>query len=100
MTLKTLALAGATLVSLAAPATVMAQPYYGYDYGYHRDHDRDRYDRGDYDRDAWRRNEWRAYDRYEHRGDYRDYRRCYTEQRGGYYAWNGRYVPRTVEVCR
>ncbi|HEY3949788.1 hypothetical protein [Phenylobacterium sp.] len=85
MTLKTLALAGATLVSLAAPATVMAQPY---------DH------RGGYDRDAWRRNEVRAYERIDHRGDYRDYRRCFTETRGGYYGWNGRYVPRVVEVCR
>lgn len=92
MTLKTLALAGATLVSLAVPATVMAQPYGydhgGYDRGYHRD------------RDDWRRDEWRAYERFDHRGDWRDYRRCYTEERGGYYAWNGRYVPRMVEVCR
>ena len=91
--LKKLALAGATLVTLAAPAIAMAQPYDGYDRGYYRDRDDDR-------RDAWRRHEWRAYERYEHRGDYRDYRRCYTETRGGYYAWNGRYVPRVVEVCR
>lgn len=98
MTLKTLALAGATLVTLAAPALATAQPYErDYDRG---GYDRDR-DRGGYDRDAWRRHEWRAYDRYEdRRQDYRDYRRCFTEQRGGYYAWNGRYVPRMVEVCR
>ena len=94
MTLKTLALAGATLVTLAAPATVMAQPYYGgYDRGYHRDRD-------DWRRDEWRRNEWRAYERFDHRNEWRDYRRCYTETRGGYYGWNGRYVPRIVEVCR
>ena len=97
MTLKTLALAGATLVTHAAPAIANAQPY-GYDRG---DHDRrGYYDRGDYNRDAWRRNEWRAYERFDRRADYRDYRRCYTENRGGYYGWNGRYEPRTVEVCR
>lgn len=94
MTLKTLALAGATLVTLAAPAMATAQSYYDRD-------DHRGYDRGYYDRDAWRRHEWRAYDRYEDRRyDYRDYRRCYTEDRGGYYTWNGRYVPRYVEVCR
>ena len=93
MTLKTLALAGATLVTLAAPAIATAQPYDrgGYEHG---GYDRDR------DRDAWRRNEYRAYERYDQRGDWRDYRRCFTETRGGYYAWNGRYAPRMVEVCR
>lgn len=88
MTLKTMIMAGATLVSLAAPAAVMAQPYgYGYD------------NRGYYDRDAWRRNEYRAYERFDRRHEWRDYRRCFTEDRG-YYAWNGRYVYRPVEVCR
>ncbi|MBS0333928.1 MAG: hypothetical protein JSS35_14260 [Proteobacteria bacterium] len=96
MTLKTLALAGATLVTLAAPAMAMAQPY-GYDRG---DYDRRAFDRGYHDRDAWRRHEYRAYERFDRRDDYRDYRRCHTETRGGYYGWNGRYAPRTVEVCR
>ena len=39
-------------------------------------------------------------ERYEDRPVWRDYRRCFTEERGGYYGWNGRYVPRAVEVCR
>ncbi len=86
MTLKTMIMAGATLVSLAAPAAAMAQPY-----GY--------YNQGAYDRDAWRHREYRAYERFEGRHDWRDYRRCFTEERG-YYAWNGRYVSHPVEVCR
>jgi hypothetical protein len=88
MTLKTLALAGATLVSLAAPAIAMAQPYgYGYDHGYSRD------------RDDWRRPDYRAYGRWDGRYAWRDERRCFTENRG-YYNWTGRYVSRPVEVCR
>jgi hypothetical protein len=100
MTLKTLALAGATLVTLAAPAMATAQSYYGRGDYDQRGYDQRGYDRGYHDRDAWRSHEWRAYERFDRRGDYRDYRRCYTEDRGGYYAWNGRYAPRTVEVCR
>jgi hypothetical protein len=84
MTLKSIVLAGATLIALAAPAAAMAQPYGGYDRGYHNDR-----------RDDWR---WDRRHRWEHR-DHAYGRRCFTEHRG-YYGWNGRYISRPVEVCR
>ena len=87
-TLKTMIMAGATLVTMAAPAVSMAQTW---------DRDHYRYDR---DHDGWRDREWRAYDRYEDRRyDWRDQRRCWTEDRG-FYNWYGRYEHRPVEVCR
>ena len=88
MTLKSIALAGATLIALAAPAAALADPYWG--------HDRD----GWHDRDDWRRSEWREHERWEHRGyGYGWGPRCFVERRG-YRDWYGRYVTRPVEVCR
>jgi hypothetical protein len=91
MTLKTIVLAGVTALSLAAPAAALAQPYAGYDRGYHDAGNRE----GWRDRDDWR---WRRHERWEHH-DYAYGRRCFIENRG-YYGWNGRYVSRRVEVCR
>jgi hypothetical protein len=88
MTLKSIALAGATLIALAAPAAALADPYWG--------HDRD----GWHDRDDWRRNEWRAHERWEARGyGYGHGPRCFVERRGYRDGW-GHYVTRPVEVCR
>ena len=96
MSVKSIVLAGATLLSLAAPAAAFAQPYWDHDRGYHDGGD---YDRGR-DRDEWRRREWREHQAWEHRGYGYGYApRCVVENRG-YYAWNGRYVSRPVEVCR
>ena len=95
MTLKSIVLAGATLVALAAPAAAMAHPDWDHDRGYHAAGNRE----GWRDRDDWR---WRQHEHWEHRGysyGYGSTRRCVIEDRG-YYAWNGRYVPRPVEVCR
>jgi hypothetical protein len=95
-TLKTMIMAGATLAVLAAPAVSMAQTW-DRDHGYRYDRDRDGWRDRD---DGWRRGEWRAYDRYEDRRyDWRDARRCWTEDRG-FYNWYGRYEHRAVEVCR
>ena len=64
MSIKTLMLAAAAVVTLAAPAAAFAQDYHGYDrggdaYGYNYRHD---------DGHGYRRG-------YEHRGDVRDYAR-------------------------
>ena len=89
--LKSIVLASATLIVLAAPAAALADPEWGHDRGYHeRDYRRDRGD--------WRRSEYRAYDRREGRYD-RGYARSFVENRG-YYNWSGEYVSRPVEVCR
>ena len=91
MNLKSIVLAGATVVSLAAPAVALADPDWGQARGYHdRDYRRDR--------DDWRRGEYRAFDRWDGRYD-RGYARCFVEHRG-YYNWYGHYVSRPVEVCR
>jgi hypothetical protein len=86
MNLKTMILAGATALSLAAPAAAFADPYWG--------HDRDR-------RETWRdRDDWRRHEAWEHRGYAYGYgRRCFIEDRG-YYGWHGHYVSRLVRVCR
>lgn len=97
MTLKSIVLAGATLVALAAPAAAMAQPYW--------DHDRSYHDTGyrEGGRDDWRWRQHQRHERYAHRGHAYAYgyghRHCVIENRG-YYAWNGRYISRPVEVCR
>jgi hypothetical protein len=87
MTLKSIILAGATLLSLAAPAAAFAQPYRDYDRGYH-----DRDDR------RWRDHD--RYDRYDRRGRAWGYgQRCFIENHG-YRNWRGDYVSRAVRVCR
>lgn len=86
MNLKTIALAGVTLMSLAAPAAALADPRW--------DHDRSYYDHDRY-RDGWRRREWR--DRDDWRYGYGP--RCWIENRG-YYNWYGDYVYRPIRVCR
>jgi len=91
MTLKSIVLAGATLAALTAPAAASAQAYWDHDRGYHDGYrDRDDWRRDEWRRD-WRRHEWYAHSEFRHR--------CFIENRG-YYAWNGRYVSRPVEVCR
>jgi hypothetical protein len=82
MRLKSLALAAATVVSLAAPAAALAQPYGGY-----------------HDHREWRehRRYWRDHDRYAHRRYWRG-PRCRTEMRG-HYNWRGDYVHRPVRIC-
>jgi hypothetical protein len=93
MNLRSIVLAGATLIALAAPAAALADPEWGHDRGYQ---DRGYQDRGYQDRDDWRRHEWR-----EHEG-WRGYGwapRCFLQNRG-YYNWYGQYVSRRVEVCR
>lgn len=89
MSLKSIVLAGATLLSLAAPAAAMAQPYWDHDRGYHE---------GWRDRDDGRRREWREHERWEHGGGYYA-PRCFIENRG-YYNWYGTWVYRPVRVCR
>jgi hypothetical protein len=90
MTLKSIVLAGVTVLSLVAPAAALADPW-GHDRGYHD---------GWRDRDDWRRHEWREHEAWEHRGYGWDYGpRCFIETRG-YYAWRGEYVSRPVRVCR
>ena len=90
MTLKTLALAGATILSLAAPAVALADPW---------DHGRG-YHEGWRDRDDQRGHEWREHDRWEHRGYGWGYGApCWVENRG-YYNWYGDYAYRPIRVCR
>ena len=89
MGMKSIILAGATVLSLAAPAAALAQPYWGH--GYHE---------GWRDRDDWRRHEWREHERWEHGGWGWGYApRCVIEDRG-YYNWYGQYIYRPVRVCR
>ena len=90
MNLKSIALAGATLITLAAPAAAVAQPYWGHDRG---DYDRDRWR----DRDDWRRHQWREHERWGYAYGYGQ--RCWVERRG-YYNWYGDYVYRPIRVCR
>jgi len=87
MRLKSFCLAGAALISLAAPAAALADPW---------DHD-------DWRRHEWREQEWREHELREHarwedgpRGWYGP--RCVVEDRGWYDGW-GRYVYRPVRVC-
>lgn len=94
MRLKSVCIAGATLLSLAVPAAASADPYWGW-----RDHD-------DWRRQEWREHEWREHERREHqayedRGWARDWYgapRCFVEDRGWYDGY-GRYVYRPVRVC-
>lgn len=83
MRLKSMCLAGATLLSLAIPAAASADPYWGW-------------------RDDWRRHEWREHEWREHaaweRGAWYGGPRCVVEDRG-YYDWYGRYVYRPVRIC-
>ena len=103
-TMKSIALAGAVLLSLGAPAAALAQGY-----GDHRD--------GDYraqdDRGGWNRGDQRDGDGYRQswrqQGD--DYgrgygfgrhnygQRCFYQTRG-YYNWHGQYRQHQVRVCR
>lgn len=85
MNLKSIILAGATVLSLAAPAVALADPW----------------DRGWHDRDDWRRHEWREHhERWEHRGYGYGYApRCFVEDRG-YHDWYGRWIYRPVRICR
>ena len=83
MNLKSIVLAGVTVMSLAAPAVALADPSWGYDRSY-REVRRDRDD-------------WRGREAWSHRGWNRPH--CFVENRG-YYGWHGRYVSRPVEVCR
>ncbi len=89
MNLKSIILAGATVLSLAAPAA-MAQPYWapGYHEGWRDDW-----------RDDWRRHEWREHERWEHRRGWGYAPRCFIENRGSY-DWYGNYVYRPVRICR
>lgn len=88
MNLKTLAVAGATLVSLAVPAAAMAQPY-GYYGGY-----------GGWRDDDWRRHEWMEHRRWEERARWDGYYRprCVIQDRGFYNDW-GRWEHRPVRIC-
>lgn len=90
MNVKSIVLAAATVLSLAAPVAAMAEPW---------DHDRG-YHEGWRDRDDWRRHEWREHERWEHRGYGWGYApRCWIENRG-YYNWYGQYIYRPIQVCR
>jgi hypothetical protein len=85
MNLKSIVLAGVTVMSLAAPAVALADPSWQHDRGY-REIRRDRDD-------------WRGREAWDHRGYAWNRRHCFVENRG-YSGWNGRYVSRPVEVCR
>jgi hypothetical protein len=94
MSVRSIVLAGATLLSLAAPAAAFAQPYWGHDHGGYRE--------GWQGRDGWRRHEWRERERWEHRRYGYGYGygpRCFMARRG-FYNWYGDYVYRPVRVCR
>ncbi|MFI4965037.1 MAG: hypothetical protein ACHP9T_06685 [Caulobacterales bacterium] len=102
MTVKSIVLAGATLLALAAPAAALADPEWGHDHGRHRgwgDGDERRggewRDRGDRRGDEWRERE--GWDRGGYGWAYRP--RCFIENRG-FYNWYGAYVYRPVRVCR
>ncbi len=103
MTFKSIVLAAATVVSLAAPAAAKADPYWGHEGGY-REGWRDGEDRREHEwrehewreHGQWQRHEWRGHEAWEH-GGYGG--RCFVERRG-YYNWYGQYVSRPVRVCR
>lgn len=84
MRLKSICLAGATLLAVALPAAASADPYWDHD-GW-RAHE-------------WREHQWREHEAWERRGwDWRDAPRCFVEDRG-HYDWYGNYVYQPVRVC-
>jgi hypothetical protein len=84
MNLKTICLAGATLLSLAIPAVASADPW---------DHDGWRWR----EREHYR--EWQAHEAWEHGRPWGWYGpRCVVEDRGFYDGW-GRYHPRPARIC-
>ncbi len=87
MTFKTIILAGAAALTLAAPVAASAQPFWG-------EHDGWRAERGWHE--GWRPAGygWRAAGYGWGYGP-----RCFVEHRGFYDGW-GRYVVRDVNVCR
>ena len=96
MTIKSLILAGATVLSLAAPAVALADPYWEHEGGYHQ-HWRDA---DDSRRGEWRGRGWREHESWEHRHYGSEYApRCFIEHRG-YYDGYGDYVSRRVRICR
>jgi hypothetical protein len=95
MSPKSVCLAAAALLCLAAPATALADPYWEHD-GW-RGHEGPG--------PEWRGHEWREHGWRDHDG----WRgrpvptawygpRCVVEDRG-FYDWYGRYVPQPVRVC-
>jgi hypothetical protein len=88
MTLKSIALAGAALLSLAIPAVASAQPSWG-----------------GYDHDGWRRDNFRAYadwgrgPRWDQGPRWGYAPRCFVEPRAVYNGW-GHYVVEPVRICR
>ena len=89
MRLNTVCLAGAALLSLAAPAAALADPW-----------DHDGWRREAWREHEWREHQWREHERWEHRRwDARWYGpRCVVEDRGFYDGW-GRWVYRPVRIC-
>ncbi|MDR3511806.1 MAG: hypothetical protein P4L73_09235 [Caulobacteraceae bacterium] len=103
MSMKSILIAGAALVSLAAPAAAFADPYWGGgDHGGYHDGWRG-------GGDGWREHEWREHEARERGGwgapaygygyGWSYAPRCYVESRG-HYTWYGEYVYQPVRVCR
>ncbi len=91
MRLKSLCLAGATVLSLAVPAAASADPW---DW-----RDRDDWRRHEWREHAWREHEWREHERWERPWAWGGYGpRCVVEDRGYYDDW-GRYIYRPVRIC-
>lgn len=109
---KTVCLAGAALVAIAAPAAALADPYWG-------GHDGWRAEAPNHQ--EWREHQWRDHEWREHRAwdhETRDHEtwdheawerraawgwdapppRCVVETRG-HYDWDGNYVYQPVRVC-
>jgi len=92
MNVKTLMIAGATALSLAAPAAAFADPDWGRDSGYH---DGGYYDRGDHDRGDWR--DHSHYARPAYGWGYGEH--CWTQVRP-YRTWFGGIAYHRVWECR
>jgi hypothetical protein len=94
MRLKSVCLAGATLLSLAVPAAASADPYWGW-------RDGDDWRRHEWREHEWREHQWREHERWEHRPyavSWYGAPRCVVEDRGFYDGW-GRWVYRPVRAC-
>ncbi|HKT54073.1 MAG TPA: hypothetical protein VJP88_06445 [Caulobacteraceae bacterium] len=89
MRLKSILFACAALLTAAAPAAALADPW-----------DHDGWREHEWRENAWRRHEWREHEAWEHRGGWGWYGgpRCVVENRG-HYDWYGNYVYQPVRIC-
>jgi hypothetical protein len=101
MRLKSVCLAAAALLSLAAPATALADPEWGRDASRGPGWDHDGWRPHEHHEHAWRdEHAWREHEPWARPAAWGGYGgpRCVVEDHG-FYDWYGRYVPRPVQVC-